>query len=113
MVLWHTPRVDPDPSLELTPIQEAYNRLLEQHYNPPENSVAYLADLHSLVARHRDNPVMIDGNECYPMVIEMLGLPCVGRVERGGGFAANGGSESPRMPTGRTFSKIRNVRLAR
>ena len=69
-MLWHVPRVR--PSAELCPVQEEYNRLLGQHCNPPENSVAYLADLHSLVARHRDNPVMIDGNECYPMAIEML-----------------------------------------
>jgi hypothetical protein len=64
--------VRPDPSTELSPVQEEYNRLLSQHCNPPENSIAYLAGLHSLVARYRDNPVMIDGDECYPMAIQML-----------------------------------------
>lgn len=64
--------MDPDPCLELNPLQEAYNRLLEQHCKPAENSVSYLADLHSLASRHRDNPVMIEGDECYPIAIQIL-----------------------------------------
>jgi hypothetical protein len=72
-----------DPFYE-DPTLEAYNRLLEEHCTPTEGSIAHLANLHALAAQ---DPVMIEGEKCYPMAIQILDeMMAAARAENDAGF---------------------------
>jgi hypothetical protein len=59
---------------------EAWDRLMFQHYSPPEDSVASLASLHAFVNEHRDETVEISVGKVprYPHMTQALD----GRIDR-------------------------------
>jgi hypothetical protein len=55
-------------------LDEAWNRLMWQHYYPPKDSVAALASLHAFVNEHRDNTITVGDEKVpeYPYIVACL-----------------------------------------